>query len=58
MWAAPTMTLGHLLFSALMTTYIVFAISLEESDLIDVFGSAYVKYREKVGMLFPRLRRG
>ena len=58
MWAAPKMTLGHLLFSSLMTTYIVFAISLEESDLIDVFGSAYVNYREKVGMLFPRLRRG
>ena len=58
MWAAPKMTLGHLLFSSLMTIYIVFAISLEESDLIDVFGNAYVKYREKVGMLFPQLRRG
>jgi methanethiol S-methyltransferase len=58
MWAAPTMTLGHLLFSSLMTTYIVMAISLEESDLIDVFGSAYVQYREKVGMLLPRFRRG
>ncbi len=58
MWAAPKMTLGHLLFSSLMTIYIVFAISLEESDLIDVFGNAYVKYREKVGMLFPRLRGG
>jgi protein-S-isoprenylcysteine O-methyltransferase Ste14 len=57
MWAAPKMTLGHLLFSTLMTVYIVFAISLEESDLIDVFGSTYVHYREKVGMLFPRLRR-
>jgi len=58
MWAAPKMTFGHLLFSSLMTIYIVFAISLEESDLIDVFGSAYVSYREKVGMLLPRLRRG
>ena len=58
MWAAPTMTLGHLLFSSLMTAYIVLAIGFEEKDLIGVFGSAYVNYREKVGMLFPRLRRG
>lgn len=57
LWAAPTMTLGHLLFATLMTAYIVFAIRLEESDLIDVFGSTYVRYREKVGMLLPRLRR-
>jgi hypothetical protein len=57
MWAAPKMTLGHLLFSSLMSLYIVFAISLEESDLIDVFGSAYIAYRGKVGMLLPRLRR-
>jgi protein-S-isoprenylcysteine O-methyltransferase Ste14 len=57
MWAAPTMTPGHLLFASLMTAYIVFAISLEESDLIDVFGDSYVRYRRKVGMLFPRLWR-
>ena len=57
MWAAPKMTLGHLLFSLLMTTYIFFAISLEETDLIHVFGKSYLRYRERVGMLFPRIWR-
>lgn len=57
-WAAPKMSNGHLLFSLAMTVYIVFAIGLEEKDLIAQFGARYVEYRGRVGMLFPRFRRG
>ncbi len=52
-WAAPTMTLGHLLFSAMTTAYIVVGILLEEHDLVAVFGSEYRTYRQRVPMLLP-----
>jgi len=37
-WAAPTMTVGHLLFTAVTTAYIVVGTKLEERDLIGAFG--------------------
>jgi protein-S-isoprenylcysteine O-methyltransferase Ste14 len=56
-WAAPTMTAGHLLFATVTTTYILFAIRLEERDLIDAFGGVYVAYRKRVPMLLPMPQR-
>jgi protein-S-isoprenylcysteine O-methyltransferase Ste14 len=56
-WAAPTMTLGHLLFAAATTAYIVVALQFEEKDLLDALGAAYHDYRRRVPMLVPWTKR-
>jgi len=58
-WAAPQMTVGHLLLAAGVSVYMLIAIRYEERDLVDYFGKDYEDYRERVGMLIPRfMRRG
>jgi protein-S-isoprenylcysteine O-methyltransferase Ste14 len=52
-WVAPTMTLGHLLFATVTTTYILVGIALEEHDLVELFGDEYRNYRTRVSMLIP-----
>jgi len=52
-WAAPTMTVGHLLFAAVTTAYIVVGALLEENDLVAMFGDEYGRYRKSVAMLVP-----
>ena len=54
-WAAPTMTVAHLVFALITTAYILVAIRFEERDLVDHFGDRYLAYRERTPMLVPRL---
>ncbi len=56
-WATPTMTEGHLLFAIGTTGYILIGITLEEGDLIGLFGDQYRRYRKQVPMLIPLRRR-
>lgn len=54
-WATPTMTVSHLVFAGLLSAYILFAIKLEERDLVSHYGAKYERYREEVGGLVPRV---
>ena len=51
-WAAPTMTVAHLVFAAATSAYILIAIRLEEHDLVAVHPE-YHDYRRRVPMLLP-----
>lgn len=56
-WAAPHMTVGHLVFAVATTVYILIALQLEEQDLVTYIGDAYKQYKKQVPMLLPFPRR-
>jgi protein-S-isoprenylcysteine O-methyltransferase Ste14 len=55
-WSIPLMTVGHLIFAAATTGYILIALQLEEKDLVTYHGEAYVEYRRQVSMILPMPR--
>lgn len=57
-WAAPTMTVGRLIFALGMTAYILVGLRFEERDLLRHFGDRYRAYQATTPMLIPGLRLG
>lgn len=55
-WAAPTMTMGHLVFAALASAYILVAVRLEERDLCRELPE-YRTYQASTTRFVPKLRR-
>lgn len=56
-WAAPTMTLGHAVFSLCMTLYILVGIRFEEKKLVDELGYEYKEYQKTVPPLIPSFKK-
>lgn len=52
-WAAPVMTIGHLVFTIGMTVYIFIGIYHEEKDLIKLYGRDYEQYQRKTPKVIP-----
>ncbi len=56
-WLTPFMTVGHLLFAASMTVYILIGIALEERDLAKYLSEEYSRYHESTAMILPLVKR-
>lgn len=56
-WFVPDMSVGHLLFAAGMSAYIVVGTLYEERDLIANFGQQYRDYSARVPRFIPGLHR-
>jgi protein-S-isoprenylcysteine O-methyltransferase Ste14 len=56
LWAAPTMTVAHLVFALLCTAYVFVGARLEEKDLQDALPD-YRQYKQEVPMFMPNIVR-
>lgn len=52
-WATPQMSVGHLLFAAVWTAYMLIAIGYEERDLTALFGDQYRRYMAETPAILP-----
>jgi protein-S-isoprenylcysteine O-methyltransferase Ste14 len=55
LWAAPTMSAGHLLLASVLTLYVAIGCRLEDRDLLARYGEPYRAYRAAVPGFLPRL---
>ena len=53
-WFTPVMTLGHLLFAAVASAYILVAVIFEERDLLAMLGEDYRRWRAQTPAFVPR----
>jgi protein-S-isoprenylcysteine O-methyltransferase Ste14 len=52
-WVAPHMTIGHVVFAASLTAYVLIGVHFEERSLRRELGESYDRYRAEVPMLLP-----
>jgi len=52
-WAAPRMTVGHLLFATVMTLYTFLGVDHEDRRMLELHGPAYAEYMKKVPQILP-----
>lgn len=52
-WAAPRLTLGHLVFALALTAYVIVGVRFEERSLLRELGERYASYQAEVPMLLP-----
>jgi methanethiol S-methyltransferase len=55
-WATPTMSVGHLVFAAGMSVYVLVGVTLEERELLRHLGDDYRRYLARVGRFIPSRR--
>jgi len=53
LFVTPTMTVGHLFFAVIVTSYIFIALIFEEKDLVNLIGENYKQYQKDVPKLCP-----
>ena len=52
-WAAPTMTIGRLLFATVMTFYTMLGVDHEDRRQLELHGQGYADYIKKVPQILP-----
>ena len=52
-WAAPMMTVGHLLFATVMTFYTFLGVDHEDRRMLELHGPGYADYIKKVPQILP-----
>lgn len=55
MWCVPIMSVSQFVMASLLTLYVFIGIFFEERDLSKEFGVAYIKYKDEVASLIPKI---